>query len=164
MDPVSLTVISMAATAASSIVSGVGQYQSGQYQAAVARNNAIIAEQNAQFALQKGQVEAENQNYKTRAIIGQQKANEAAAGIDVNSGSALEVRSSTAELGHLDALTILNNAAAQAAGYRAQKMNFEAESALDKSKAGYGLASSLIGGGASLSDKWLSYQQKGILT
>lgn len=169
--------LALAGTAASAIIGGIGAYTSGQagaasasYQSQVAKNNAIIAEQNAQFELQKGQVEAENQNYKTRGLVGQQKAAQGASGIDVNSGSALDVRKSAVELGHLDALTLLNNAGAKAAGFRAQGSNYTAEAGLDTMKASasktagtIGAFSSLISGASSFSDKWATYSQKGII-
>src|SRR5678815_675005 len=96
-----LPAIALAATAVSAGISAYGAYQQGQageaagkYQAQVAKNNAIIAEQNAQFELQKGERESEAQNYKTRALLGHQKAGQAASGIDVNTGSPLDVRRS----------------------------------------------------------------------
>ncbi len=173
-----LPAVAIASSVIGAGVSAAGAYSTGQansasagYQAQVARNNAIIAEQNAQFELQKGNVETENQNYKTRALVGTQKATQAANGLDVNSGSPLDVRRSTTELGHLDALTLLNNAAAKAAGYRAAGANYTAEAGLDEMKASsakkagaFSVASSLIGGVSSVSDKWLTYQQKGIIS
>lgn len=140
-----------------------------QYQAAVARNNAIIAQRNADYAIGVGNVRAENQSYKTAQTIGEQKASFAAHGLDVNSGSPLDVRMSTAELGRLDALTILQEASSKAAGFKAQASNFEAEAGLDLMKsenykrAGeYEVNASLISGASSFSDKWLGYKQKGV--
>ena len=156
-----LAVASLATTAIGAVSTGMASQASGNYQAQVARNNVIIAEQNARFELEKGNVQAENQNYKTRALLGTQKAAQGASGIDVNSGSPLDVRTSAVELGHLDALTILNNASARAAGLRATGSNFTAEAGLDTMKASNAMSSSLIGGASSLSDKWLGYQQRG---
>lgn len=177
MDPVSaLAVASIGTSVAGGIVGAKGARQqadanvaSAQYQAAVARNNSIIAEQNAQREIAVGAIQGETQNYATRATVGKQKAVQGASGIDVNSGSALDVRTSTINLGELDAMTIFNNAQQRAAGYRAQASNFTAESGLDQMKAynadkagDYAVASSLISSASSVSDKWLSYKQKGI--
>src|SRR6185295_14758246 len=127
MDPGSLAIMSLAGSAGGGILNAFGSAQSARansttamYQAAVAHNNSIIAENNAQYALAVGRSQAETQNYKTRELLGVQKARQGASGIDVNSGSALDVRRSTIDLGQLDALTILNNAGMKAAGYRAQ--------------------------------------------
>lgn len=176
MDPVSLAVISIGASAASGAVGAMGASNQAKsmsamsgYQAGVARNNQIIAEQNAQHALESGATAAENQSMKTAATLGEQKATQAASGLDVNSGSPLDVRKSTASLGWLDAMTILSNAGEKAAAYRAQKLNFESEEQLDLMKAKnydtagkYAVASSLLGSATSVSDKWLSYKTRGI--
>jgi hypothetical protein len=95
---------------------------------------------------------------------------QAASGLDVNQGSAVDVRQSAADLGHLDTMTIINNAAKQAAGFRAQGANFTAEAALDTSAADYAqdakginIATSLLGGAGSFADKWAGYSQRGII-
>lgn len=141
------------------------------YQAQVARNNATIAEQNAQQSIAVGQRNAEDQSYKTAATVGSIKAAQAANGIDVNSGSPLDVRTSQTDLGRLDALTIINDAQQKAYDYRAQKTNFLAEADLQSAKASYaqeagsiGMLSSLVGGISSFSNKWSNYQMSGILS
>ncbi len=171
-----LAIGSLASSVIGGGVSAFGAYSKGQsegmsadYASAVARNNAITAENNAKYALAAGDVQSENQQMKTKAVLGTQKAAQAANGIDVNSGTAVDVRRSTAELGHLDALTILNNASNKAAGYRAQGANFTAEAELQSMKgdtsrmAGYiGAGSSLISGASGVADKWLGYSQRGV--
>jgi hypothetical protein len=141
------------------------------YQAAVARNNAVIAEQNAQQSINVGEANSEKQDTKTAATVGSIKAAQAANGIDVNSGSPLDVRTSQEQLGRLDTLTIMNDAMQKAYDFRAQKTNFLAEAQLQSSKAQYAqeagglnVASSLIGGISSFSSKWTNYQMSGIMT
>lgn len=140
------------------------------YKAGVARNNAIIAERNAVAATEAGMVKASTNDMKTRATLGNQVVAQAANGLDVGSGTNLAIRESAKDLGHLDTLTILNNAAKNAAGFRAQGMNFTAEGLLDDSAAQnaktageYSVATSLLGGASSVSNKWLGYQQTGAL-
>jgi hypothetical protein len=139
------------------------------YKAGVARNNAIIAERNAVEATHAGEVAASTNDMKTRTTIGTQIVNQAANGLDVGSGTNKLIQDSARDLGHLDTLTILHNAAKNAAGFRAQGMNFTAESLLDdaaaknaKTAGEYSVATSLLGGASSFSDKWLGYQQKGV--
>lgn len=141
------------------------------YQAQVAKNNAVIAEQNAQQAVNVGEANAENQDMKTRATVGSIKAAQGANGIDVNSGSPLDVRTSQEQLGRLDTLTIMNDAFQKAYDFRAQKTNFLAEAQLQSSKAQYAqeagginMLSSLVGGISSFSSKWTNYQMSGILS
>lgn len=171
-----LAIGSLAASAVGGATSAYGAIATGQangmsadYAAAVARNNAVTAGYNADYALASGSQQEEGQQMKTKATLATQKSAQAANGIDVNSGTAVDVRRSTDELGHLDALTILNNAANKAAGFRAQQSNFTAEAGLDTMKgdtsrmSGYisGMGS-LISSASSVGDKWLSYSQKGV--
>lgn len=176
-DPVSLLAVgSLAASVAGAGVSAYGanktataNAQSATYQAQVAANNKKIADQNAAFAISSGRTQAYTQDLKTSQLVGTQKATQAANGLDVNSGTNVDVRQSTEEIGRLDTLTILNNAQRQAGGYLAQGANFTAEGQLDTMKAqtaqttgDIGVATSLLGGASSFSDKWLGYQQKGV--
>lgn len=119
-------------------VSAYGQMQSADaaskassYNAAVARNNAIIANQNAEYAAKAGEAQAEQASLKSRAEVGAIKANQAAGNVDVNSGSALDVRSSAKELGQLNAITVRSNAARTAYGYQTQATGYKAQSQLD---------------------------------
>lgn len=171
-----LAVASLAGGAGSGILGAFGAGQttdataaSYNYKAAVASNNAIIAKRNADAATAAGGVAAQNNDLKTKNLVGTQLVTQAANGLDVGSGTNVNVRQSAEELGHLDTLTILNNAAKNSAGFKAQGMNFEAESALDtasatnaKTAGDINVATSLLGGASSVSSKWLSYTQKGV--
>lgn len=101
-----------------------------EYQAAILRNNQIRAEQLAQDAIERGRVEEAEQRRTTRRLISAQEAGFAGKGVQVNVGTPLEVREETARLGELDALTIRNNAAREAAGFRAQGADFAGEATL----------------------------------
>ena len=140
------------------------------YKAGVARNNAIIAERNAVAATDAGNVRAASNDMRTKNVIGSQIVAQAANGLDVGSGTNVNIQQSAKDLGHLDTLTILNNAAKNSAGFRTQGMNFKAESLLDESAAknaetagDFNVATSLLGGASSVSSKWLGYQQSGAL-
>ena len=131
------TYVAVAAVAAAA-VSAYGSYESGQaqqaaakYQSQVEQNNAIIAQQNAQWAAQAGNAQAEQKQLETRAKVGGILASQAAAGIDVNSGSAVDVKSSASELGELDAINIRSNAARTAYGYNVQSSSDQNQSQLD---------------------------------
>ena len=106
--------------AAGSLMEGFAGGQAADFQAQIAKNNAEIAQYNAQGATEVGRVQALNSALRTRAVVGQTKAAQAASGIDVNSGSALDVQASERMLGMLDALTIRSNAARAAYGYKAE--------------------------------------------
>jgi hypothetical protein len=161
VDPVTLGVVGAGVSAAGALFGGISGAQASRYQASVAKNNAIIAEQNASYSMEAGEAQAERTSLKGAAQSGQIKAAQAASGVDVNSGSAENVQISQKEVNQLDTDTTLNNAQLQAYGYRTQAANDEAQAALDKSQAnndliggGLNAAGSLLGNASSLSFKW----------
>jgi hypothetical protein len=136
-------------------MSAYGQYQQSQaqkaqaeYQSAVARNNQIIGEQNAADAMKRGEIEADKHRAKVQQLKGTQKAAMAAGGFEIDTGSNLDILSDTAQMGELDALTILNNAEREAYQHKAAAMNSSAQAGL------YGMAaasqSPLLSGGTAL--------------
>lgn len=138
------------ASAGAAVYSGNAQAAQAGYQAQVAANNATIAQQNATYALQAGAAKEQASRIKTAALVAQQKAIQGASGLDVNSGSDVDVRGSTNVLGELDALTIRNNAAREAYGYGTQGSNFTAQAGLDRAAASNDATSGYIGGASSL--------------
>lgn len=127
--------IGAAISAYGAISSSQAQASASKYQSQVEQNNAIIAEQNASWAAQAGNAQAEQKQLQTRAKLGGIIASEAASGLDVNSGSALDVRSSASELGQLDAINIRSNAARTAYGYNVQSTSDQNQSQLDEFEA-----------------------------
>lgn len=117
--------------ALATIMGGIAQGKAADYAAQVAANNAIIAEQNAQRAMAAGQEQAGIASLRGAGEVAKTKTAQAAAGIDVNTGSAVGVRASEREQGQLSAETVQANAGVQAYGYRTQEMGFEAQSALE---------------------------------
>jgi hypothetical protein len=145
-----------------------GRQAAGQasYQATIASNNAILAKRNAAAALEAGSVREQAKRRETAGLIGAQRAAYAAHGVDVNVGSPVDVQASTAKLGELDALTIRNNAAREAYGYKIEEGNASGEAALfgqqssGDSLAGWmGSIGSLMSDASSVGDKWTKYQQ-----
>lgn len=146
---------------------GQAQADAATYQAQVARNNQIVAEQNAAYARQAGAAQEAGQRMRTAALAGKQKAFAAANGFDVNSGSNVDLLGSTATLGELDAQTIRNNAARTAAGYVSQGADFGSQAGLldnqRRAAATAGTisgAASLLGGASSFADKWTNFESK----
>lgn len=131
---VSATTLAYAGLALSAVGTGAGvlgqmqqaaaQKASADYQSKVAAGNQTIALQNASFAAKSGEQQAAIQEQKTRAQIGAVEAGQASSGVDINSPTASAVRTSTDEVGALDAQTIRSNAARQAYGYQTQAANY----------------------------------------
>ena len=147
--------------AVSSITSGIASSNAANYQAQIARNNKVIADQNAVYAEQSGIAAAENQSRKGAARVAKIKTAQAAQGVDINTGSAVDVQVGQRMTDQLDTENVLNNAELRAYGYRVQGENFESEAKLDEMKgeqaktAGYlGAAGSLLSNASSISGKW----------
>ena len=134
------------------------------YQAQVARQNQMIAEEYARRAEQQGLVDTQNQRFKTQSLIGAQRAALASQGGDVNSGSPLDIGGDTARAGEFDAQTLRNNAALKAYGYRVQAFNNSADAGrYDLSAANtmaalpYAIGSSLLSGAKSIDSKFAAF-------
>lgn len=178
MDPITLTAISLGATALGSGVGAVGSIMGGQaqsgmykYQAGIAQMNQQIAEQDADYSRSVGEVEAQQSGMKTRFQIGNIKAGQSGSGLDVNSGSAALVRKSQHEVGMEDQAVIRSNAAKRAYGYEVEAAQQTAQGqvykmAAEKSETAgtIGAITSILGGASSVSGKWLQAKQVGIFS
>ena len=100
------------------------------FQAAVARNNAIIAQRQAEDARLRGEEGAARTGLATRQFIARQRVAQAGLGQTTDVGSALDLTADTAAAGKLDELTIRANAEREAIGFLTQGFNFEAEARL----------------------------------
>lgn len=131
------------------------------YQAAVNRNNAMIADWNAQDAARRGEQDLIEQRRKTAALMGTQRATLAGRGIDLSEGSALNILADTAYLGEQDALTVKDNTAKNVWAAKVQANNDTANAGLLKMRADnenplLSGASSLLTGASKVDPKWLS--------
>ena len=129
---------SIAASVAAAGISAISAEKQGEmqanaadYQAAVARNNQILANQSAQQAIAQGGVDAGQAQQKAAQQLSLVRAKEAASGVTLDSGSALDVQSDTAKSGALDALTIRNDAARKAYGFEVQGAQLGSQAQFD---------------------------------
>ena len=169
---ISASTIAMASTlalsAAGTGLSFVGQMNANAAQGAqanymrdIALRNRQVSEWQAADAVSRGEVGVDAQNRKTAQVIGTQTAALAGQGTDL-SGSERDILGDTAAAGKLDALTIRNNAAREAWGYKVQGVNMESNAALSAAKGQtsmLGPAASLLSGASSLGEKWWKFQQ-----
>lgn len=152
-----LATIAAAASVASAAMGAFGAIQQGQaaknaaeYQAAVDRNNQQVAEWQAKDAVDRG-AEAERQHrIKVAGVLGSQKAAMAANGLDLSSGSPLDILGDTAMYGELDALTIRSNAEREAYGYRVRSQDFASSAQLAQMRGSSAATAGMIGAGATL--------------
>lgn len=134
-DPVTLT-------AASAVISAKSAYDQGQAQAAAYNAQAKANEQNANIAAKKAELaavsgakEEQKMRQQGQQVMGQQRAAFGANGLDISSGSPLDVLNDTNYQNEIDALTIRRNTANQVWGYQAEQTNFLNEASANKSAA-----------------------------
>lgn len=176
MTPTNIGGAGIGASVAGTILSAFGAGQSGkaqermlQYQAGVAQLQKQIALQNRDYELNVGETEAAKYGMGSRFLRGKILSAQGASGIDVGSGSAVDVRAGQKEVSDIDMATIRNNAARKAYGYEVEAATDEAQSGLytraaaDVKKAtGVNIASSLLSGVSSVSSKWLQGNTVGL--
>ena len=121
-----LAVAGSVASAGASVYQGYAASANAQYQAQVARNNATIARQNADYAMKSGEQQAQMVQLRGASIAGGIKNAQGGSGVNVNSGSYSDVRQSQELTSTLDTATTINNAELKSYGYRTQATNFEA--------------------------------------
>jgi hypothetical protein len=99
---------------------GKAQQDAANSQADLADFNAQVADLQATDALARGDQNEARFRAGVRGMVGTQRTGFAAGGIDVSSGSAVDVQADTAYFGELDALQIKTNAAREAWGFSVQ--------------------------------------------
>ncbi|TDX30756.1 hypothetical protein DFO67_10411 [Modicisalibacter xianhensis] len=117
------TTIAIAATAASGAFSAYQANQQGKYQQAVYKQQAKAQQQQASDARARGVIAGEEQRDRARALEARQATSLAGSGLDIGSGTSLDLFAETATLGEYDAQVTENNAARQAYGYQTEATN-----------------------------------------
>ena len=100
------------------------------YQRHTLQMNKEMAEFGATDAMARGEKAVKQTKEKTKLLIGSQRAAMAAQGIDIGTGSAVDVQADTAALAAGDILTIRNNAYREAFGLRMQAYGYGAQSSM----------------------------------
>jgi hypothetical protein len=161
-------IVGSAVTATGVAESGAATANAANYSAQVAANNAVAARQNAQYAIESGNAQATATSLKNASTAGKITTGQAASGVDVNEGSAVNVQASERELGQLDTETILNNANLQAYGYRTQATGYQSQSELEAAEAqqapiGADLAAggTVLSGASGVANKWAGMSPNG---
>lgn len=175
-DPVTLSALSIASSVGGGIMSAKGAQAEGQsakqmygYQAQVARLNAGIDRQNAEWELTKGGREAELYGAKAAQQAAGIRTRQAASGLDINTGTAKAVQDSQTHIAQVDQAAIRANAGKTAYDYTVR-------AAMDENQARvYDIAgtqaekaakikaqASILGTVTSVSSKWSQGSQAGI--
>lgn len=129
-----VTIAYAAATVASGLYAANQQKEMGEYNAAVARNQAVAQRQQAQAQQERLNAQADDVEARGREAerqrriqmaqeIGAQRAAFAGSGVEVGGDTPMGVLQDTAEANERDALTIRANAAREAWGIRTQSQD-----------------------------------------
>ena len=145
-----LTVASGLLGAGGSIISGIAANNAGKYQQAIAMQNAQIAEENSRRAIERGQVEQQDQDMQTRAELATQEAMQAGSGLNISGGSQMLTRKSAAELGRRDALNVRQKAEIDSYNFKTQAASAVAEGRMARAKGRNALTAGYINAGSSL--------------
>jgi hypothetical protein len=101
--------------------------QQGDYQAGIFGQDASLADQQATDAIARGHESELKSRGSTRLLTGTQRADLAAQGISLDSGSAADIIDQDRALGELDALQIRNNARREAWGFQTQAAQYRSQ-------------------------------------
>lgn len=145
-----IAVVGSIASAGGALLGGMAAKNAGDYQAQVARMNAQIAKENADRALERSQIEQQDQDMLTRGQLGTQEALQAASGLSIDGGSQILTRKSAAMLGRRDALNIRQAGELEAYGYKTQAVNSESQARMAKAQGQSALIGSYFSAGGSL--------------
>lgn len=141
----------MAISAISSISTAYSQSRAlkaaGDYQETVANTNAEIANIETEQILSSADASVSRRDMARRAMIGSARARAGASGTDVNSGSNALITIGEDFAGKIDALTIRNNAARAAWGYKVQSQQDTFEGQFAKMTANNQAQQRLLTGG-----------------
>jgi hypothetical protein len=142
------TTIALVAGFAGSGVAAYSSYESGQAQKALANTNARLADEQAADSTRRGQIEEDRRRALTRQQLGAQRVALGANNVVSSTGTPLGLLAETAEYGELDALTIRNNAAREAFGYKVEAGNSRTRGRIASREGTLGAFSTILGGGA----------------
>lgn len=120
-------------SAAIMLVGAVGeanaQRQAGKDNQQIADNNAKLSEQQAKDEAILGAREQQQSAWRTRAMIGQQKAAIASNNLDMDIGTPLDILGDTAMIGGADRSAISADAARKAWGFQSEALNYRNQGA-----------------------------------
>lgn len=132
---IALASVAAGANAAGAYQQAATQKAMAEYQAKVSANNATMAENQARDAKTRGDLEAFSALRKAEQLKGSQKTALAASGLDISSGTPMDLLESTEIMGEVDANTIRSNAAREAWGYTVEAQNYRNSAAMSRATA-----------------------------
>jgi len=155
-DPVSA---SLALGGVSTVLSTLSQYRAGESSKIQAETQARVQDRAAQDSRDRGESQKDALAIQTGQLLGSQRVAQAANGVELSSGSALEIREDTAVQSARDSLKIGQDAEIEALNLRTQAgINRQAASNISP---GTAAATTFIGGASQFADRWYTYKGAG---
>lgn len=156
-----MTAVSIASTLAATGVSMMGAKYQADAGAAAAKTQEWQSQADAQDAINRNRIKEQEQRMKTSQLVGRQKAVMGANGLDLTTGSPLDIIGDTAALGEMDALTIHNNGERERDFHlsRANQAKMQGQVARDTGM--FQMAGTALGGIGSVADKWYRFSNPG---
>lgn len=153
-----LSNIGMATTALGTYQQMKATQQQANYDTAIANQNANIAQQQSVAAGQAGAQEQSQIRQKERQVAGSQKAQLSSNGLDISSGSPLDLLTDTAQQSQKDVDTSRYNTAINMWGYDTQTANYRAQAQAAKQAGKNARTSTLLTGLTSLAKQYQGYK------
>ena len=144
------TMLATVIGAAGTLMQGMAANSAAKAQAAAANQNARIAEAQAHDAIERGGQEELRLRRQMAQLQGTQRSALAASGMDIDSGSALDVQDASMREGEQDAVAIRFNAAREGWGHQVQAANYRNEASAARAAGRNALFGSIVGAGTSL--------------
>jgi len=139
-----LTIASAAISAGGQIYSGLAANAQGKYESRVAQQNRNLEITNRNDAMARGEIEQMKHWRRVSQAVGDQRARQAASGLDPNFGSAADLVGDAMMIGYEDSATIGENTIREARGYEINAANYLMEGRAAKSRGKSALISSGI--------------------
>jgi hypothetical protein len=109
--------------AAGTAFSAVSSYYQGKWAKQLANYNAKVAKMQGQYALERGEQMGTRQRMATGQLRGAQRVAYAGQNVLLDDGTAAQANEQAAYWGEIDAITVRNNAALEAWGYKQAAVN-----------------------------------------
>lgn len=145
-----MTAIAIGSLIAGTVMSARAQIKAGNDAKKVGDANAAVAEEQAVDATRRGEEEVSSFRRQVRGLVGTQRAGFSGQGVDVNVGSAVDVRRDAEAIGASDMERIRRNAEREAQGYKTQAEDMRRGGRIAQSAGRWGAASSIVGGASTL--------------
>ncbi len=130
-----LSIASIGASLLGTAVSTIAGVQQAKFQAQIAKRSAEISKLNAERAVERSQIEAQDQDRMAASVIGDAISNQAGSGLSLKSGSFVGKRASLRQLARLDTLRIRQAGDIEAFNFLQEAATSKAEAKAFKRKA-----------------------------